>query len=118
MGSAVGLSVGKLITSTLFRDGEGGGGRSDHAEQRREEGRRVSPARNDAQRAREGDVFVQDNGRYVVRGSRGREHIFEADGTHIISVNRSGSAHAARLRNGQIQPVNSEQFTRFQSLFR
>lgn len=51
--------------------------RSGHSQQRGDEGRPVSQAFNDAQRARQSDVFIQPDGRYVVRGIGGREHIFE-----------------------------------------
>jgi len=45
--------------------------RSEHAQQRQVEGRRVSPGFNDAQQAQLSDVFFQPNRRYVVRGPRG-----------------------------------------------
>jgi hypothetical protein len=49
-------------------------------------------------------VFVQpDDGRFVVRGDQGREHIIEADGEHVTSVRRPDAAHQARLRDGTIR---------------
>jgi hypothetical protein len=66
---------------------------------------------NDVQRAGPKDVFVQpDDGRFVVRGVRGREHIIEADGEHVTSVHRSDAAHQARLRGGVIRPATEEEF--------
>jgi filamentous hemagglutinin len=47
--------------------------------------RPVREAFSDAQRARSADVFVQPDDRYVVRGSRGREHIFEPDGERFLA---------------------------------
>jgi hypothetical protein len=52
--------------------------RSTHARIRQTEGRPTGAAFQDAQRARQVDVFMQSDGRYVVRGDRGREHIFGA----------------------------------------
>ena len=61
--------------------------RSDHSKQRGDEGRPVQVAFNDAQRARQADVFIQaDDERYVVRGDRGREHIFEPNGELEIFI--------------------------------
>jgi hypothetical protein len=51
-----------------------------------------------------------DDGRFVVRGGRGREHIVEADGEHVTSVRRSDAAHQARLGNGVIRPATEEEF--------
>jgi Domain of unknown function (DUF4157) len=92
--------------------------RSEHAELRRREGRRVGPALNDAQNARQADVFVQSDGRYVVRGPRGREHIFEPDGTHITSLDRTRNAHQAIIENGGRRYVSPEEFERFKKIFR
>jgi hypothetical protein len=66
---------------------------------------------NDVQKTGPKDVFVQpEDGRYVVRGVRGREHIIEADGEHVTSVHRSDAAHQARLRDGVIRPATEEEF--------
>jgi hypothetical protein len=93
--------------------------RSEHAEQRRVAGRPVGPAFNDARRARQADVFVQpDDGRYVVRGPRGREHIFEPDGTHVTSIRRSQSAHEGIIQLGKRRPISSDEFERFAEIFK
>lgn len=91
---------------------------SEHAQQRRTEGRRVSPGYGDAQQAQQSDVFIQPNQRYVVRGPRGREHVFDADGTHITSIDRSRQAHHRLIRLGKRAPVTIEQFRQFKELFK
>jgi hypothetical protein len=97
---------------------EQGRSRSAHAEQGRAEGRRIGPAFNDAQRARQSDVFVQPDGRYVVRGPRGREHVFESNGTHVTSIDRSQSAHTQKVARGERAPASAKQFETFMQLFR
>lgn len=92
--------------------------RSSHSEQRRLEGRRVGPAFNDARGARQSDVFVQPDGRYVVRGPRGREHIFEPDGTLVTSIDRSHAAHLKKLQDQSRAPVATDAFDTFKALFR
>jgi len=71
---------------------------------------------NDIQRARHQDVFVQpDDGRFVVRGPKGREHIIEVNGEHITSVRRPDAAHQARLRDGTIRAVTEMEFQRLKA---
>lgn len=92
---------------------QGGPGipRSDHARLRSGQGRPTRQVVNDVQRAGPQDVFVQpEDGRYVVRGPRGREHIIEADGEHVTSLRRPDAAHQARLRDGTIRPATEEEF--------
>lgn len=91
--------------------------RSRHAEQRAQEGRRVPKAINDAQRARKADVFFEiEKRRYVVRGSKGREHIFTRDGQLITTIDhRPHKAHVERLRSGKIRPVTDEEYNEFRN---
>jgi hypothetical protein len=92
--------------------------RSDHAKERGDEGRPVGSAFNDAQRARQGDVFIQLDERYVVRGLKDREHIFEPMGELVTSLNRSRQAHLLKLRRGERRPVSDKEFEAFQERFR
>ena len=92
--------------------------RTDHARSRQAEGRPIGTAFQDAQGARQVDVFVQPDGRYVVRGSRGREHVFDTDGVHITTLRRSQSAHETKLTRGERQPITREAWTRFQEFFK
>ena len=92
--------------------------RSTHERIRQTEGRPVGAAFHDAQRARQGNIFMQPAGRYVVRGDRGREHIFGADGIHITTVRRSHSAHERKRTRNERRPISPEEFARFQEIFR
>ncbi len=78
----------------------------------------MSPAFNDAQRAKPTDVFIQPDARYVVRGSRGREHIFEPDGELVTSFERSHKAHLAKLRRSERRPLTDVEFEIFQEIFK
>lgn len=92
--------------------------RSAHAEQRGREGRPTSPAFNDAQNARKSAVFIdEETGRYVLRGAKGREHVFETDGEHVTSVVRSNRVHQARLKRGRIRAVMDREFEQFREIF-
>jgi hypothetical protein len=93
--------------------GNSGIPKSQHARLRAGQGRPTGQVVNDVQGAGPKDVFVQlDDGRFVVRGGFGREHIIEADGEHVTSVRRSDAAHQARLRNRVIRPATDEEFQR------
>jgi hypothetical protein len=91
--------------------GDSGITRSEHARLRFGQGRPIAEVVNDVQRAGPRDVFLQpDDGRFVVRGARGREHIIEANGEHVTSVRRPDAAHQARLQGGTIRPATAEEF--------
>lgn len=92
--------------------------RSRHSEDRGDEGRPVGPAFNDAQRAKQSDVFIQPDGRYVVRGVKEREHIFETDGELVTSLNRSNKAHILKIRRGERRPITEAEFEGFQEIFK
>ena len=89
-----------------------------HIRTRKTEGRPVGTAFNDAQKARQGDVFVQPDGRYVVRAPRGREHIFDHHGTHITTVRRSRTAHETNIMRSRRRPITHEEFEKFKELFK
>ena len=83
--------------------------RSEHARLRSGQGRPIAEVVNDIQRANPRDVFVQpDDGRYVVRGPRGREHVIEENGEHVTSVRRPEAAHQARLRDRTIRATTED----------
>jgi hypothetical protein len=96
-----------------------GPSKSEHARQRQLEGRPVGTAFNDARNARPADVFIQsENGRFVVRGPNGREHIFEQNGTHVTTVaGRSAAAHRSRVQSGVLRLATEHEFNAFKSLF-
>jgi hypothetical protein len=91
---------------------------SAHAQERAAQGRRTGPAFNDAQQARQADVFVQPDRRYVVRGPRGREHVFEPDGTHVTSIDRTAKAHQGKVAKGERAPISAGDFERFKEIFK
>jgi hypothetical protein len=91
--------------------------RSDHSREKGDEGRPVQQAFNDAQQARQGDIFCQSDRRYVVRGKRGREHIFESDGELVTSIERPHKAHLNKIRRGERRPITIEEMVIFQELF-
>jgi hypothetical protein len=91
--------------------------RSDHSKERGEAGRPVREAFNDAQRARAADVFIQLDGRYVIRGSRGREHVFEANGELVTSLVRPKQAHLRKIQRGERRSITESEFAQFQEIF-
>lgn len=91
--------------------------RSEHARLRSAQGRPIAEVVNDIQRAGPRDVFVQaEDGRWVVRGPKGREHIIEADGEHVTSVRRPDAAHQGRLQAGTIRSATAEEFQKVKAL--
>ena len=103
----------------MMGDGDGKPSKSDHAQLRGSEGRSTDRAFNDVQRARQSDMFVQQDGRYVIRGPNGREHIFESSGQLVTTVNqRSNSAHLNLVRQGIRSRVTEEQFLKFTEMFK
>jgi len=91
--------------------------KSDHAEQRKNEGRPISTAFSDVQRSIQSDIFLQYDGRYIVRGLKGREHVYEANGALVTSYHRSHQVHLSKVRNGERQPVTVEQYLIFKEMF-
>ncbi len=63
----------------------GNSGRSGHAEQRAQAGRPVSAGRGDAQNAKRSEIYVQDDGRWVVKGDNGRLNVFEPNGERVTT---------------------------------
>lgn len=91
---------------------------SRHAEQRKAEGRRISQAYNDAQGARPSDLFVQpEDKRFVVRGGKGREHIFEPDGELVTTLHhRSNRAHRNLIKRGMRRAVTEVEYKHFKEI--
>ena len=92
--------------------------RSDHSKQRGDEGRPVQTAFNDAQRATQANIFIQADGRYVVRGPRAREHIFERSGELVASIVRSNKLHRRKVMRGERQSVEAQQFNEFKEVIK
>jgi len=67
--------------------------------------------------ARQSDVFVQSDGRFIIRGAHGREHVFSPEGIIITSLKRSNNAHQGRVRAGDRRPATIKEFDDFNELF-
>jgi hypothetical protein len=92
------------------QEGESRLKRSEHAGLRFGQGRPIPQVVNDVQKAGPREVFIQpEDGRFVVRGARSREHIIEFTGEHVTSVRRSEAAHQARLSEGTIRPAEEDE---------
>lgn len=91
--------------------------KSDHAKHQAGQGRPTGPACSDAQNVPMRNLFVQDDGRYVVIGANGRVHIFEADGTHVTSFWNSATNTKERLAEGRWSLSSLDEYEQFKSLF-
>lgn len=92
--------------------------RSDHSKQRGEEGRPVQVAFNNAQSVNVSNLFVQSDGRFVVRGSKAREHIFESSGELVTSLVRLNKLHQRKIQRKKRQPVTEQQFIEFKEVIK
>jgi len=92
--------------------------RSDHAQQRADEGRgQIGAARSDAQNARSVDILRQNDGRWVVQGKNGRINIFETNGQHVTTFKNPHANTSARISNGQWSRPTSSELVEFARLF-
>ena len=109
-GSSAGGTSGAKGASTIVK--------SDHAVIRNSQGRRVSSVINDVQRARPADVFLQDDGRWVVRGQNGRVHILEPNGEVVTTMSNVTRANLnQRIANERWMRLTLEQETLFGEIF-
>jgi hypothetical protein len=94
--------------------------KTDHAKLRAAQGRPIGTAIQDAQRARQGDVFIDTrNGNFVVRGPKGRESWIGQDGrVDSATSTRTNSAHLSRLTSGTIRQSTYEEYSKLKSLVR
>ena len=91
--------------------------RTDHASQRGGEGRRTHTAFYDAQQAGPNQVFIQDDGRWVVIGPKGRAHIFFPDGTlHTTLSFNTKRQLAKKIQDRRWQRVSESQYEQFRNL--
>ena len=61
--------------------------KSEHAQIRATQGRNVNTVINDLNKAKPSNIYLQDDGRYVIKGSNGRVHILESDGELVTTMN-------------------------------
>jgi hypothetical protein len=90
--------------------------RSEHAEIRASQGRPVGNAISDARKASMKDVFIQDDGRYIVVGKKGRVHIFESDNVIVTSIRTTHTNIVRNVKNGRWQQVSESQFEIFRKM--
>jgi len=91
--------------------------KSGHAKLRSSQGRPVGQAINDIQRAGHRDVFVQvDDGRLIIRGPGGREHVIEPEGELVTSLRRSEAAHMQKVATGNRRSATDEEFALLKAL--
>lgn len=106
----------QVSSDDIGDDGRSGIARGDHARLRFGQGRPIAEVVNDIQKAGPRDVFIQtDDGRFVVRGPKGREHIIEPYGEHVTSVRRPDAAHQTRLLAGTIRLAAEEEFQKLKA---
>ena len=79
-----------------------------HAEIRNSQGRNVSNAINDINRATPSKIYMQDDGRYVVQGTNGRVHILEQNGEIVTTMNKVTNFND-RVRKGRYIPLTESQ---------
>lgn len=79
-----------------------------HAEIRSSQGRNVSNAINDVNRATPSKIYMQADGRYVVQGNNGRVHILEQNGEIVTTMNKVTNFND-RVRKGRYIPLAESQ---------
>ncbi|QXB07857.1 hypothetical protein I6L80_20815 (plasmid) [Providencia rettgeri] len=89
----------------------------EHAGIRNKEGRPVSSVINDVQKSRPADILIQDDGRWVVKGSDGRVHLIEPDGEVVTSFKNSDKNTAQRIRDGKWNRPSNEKLDEFKEKF-
>lgn len=82
--------------------------RSDQAEIRNSEGRPVGQVVNDIENSRPSDILVQDDGRWVILGPKGRVHILEPNGEVVTSIENDRKNTLNRIKDGRWERSNND----------
>jgi hypothetical protein len=91
--------------------------RTDHAEDRRQQGRPTPTALGDLAACPEGSFYADPrNGTWVVVGAKGRVHFFNDEGRLVTSVRYAPPALARRTESGRWQPASRQQHRRLLEL--
>ncbi|MDF7669633.1 VENN motif pre-toxin domain-containing protein [Orbaceae bacterium ESL0721] len=90
---------------------------SDHAKIRNKQGRPVGQVINDIENSRPSDILVQDDGRWVVLGPKGRAHIIEPDGEVVTSIKNDRQNTLNRIKNGRWERPSSDKLQEFNDKF-
>lgn len=90
--------------------------RSDHAVLRTSQGRNVHMAINDLNKAKPADVYMQEDGRYIIKGAGNRVHVLEPDGEIVTTMNNVTNFKKRVARN-QYMPLTESQKVEFAKNF-
>ncbi|MEJ8548093.1 RHS repeat-associated core domain-containing protein [Brevibacillus borstelensis] len=90
--------------------------RSQHSLERKNQGRPTGTAFNDVQKARDADILIQDDGRWIVRGQNGRIHVFEPNGQHLTTFKNPDNNTKMRIQRGQWTRPSHEQINQFRDI--
>ncbi len=89
--------------------------------QRHREGRPVAQTINDLQNARSSDILMQDDGRWVILGPKGRAHIIEQDGSEIITsmrdITKRNIEHRMNRDKGRWSRPSLAELEKFRQIF-
>ena len=88
-----------------------------HAEIRNSEGRPVGAVINDVQKSRPADILLQDDGRWIVKGTGGKVHIIESNGEVVTSFYNPKANTDSRVRNGEWNRPSNEELEQFKQKF-
>ena len=104
---------------TLFSIGNTGGSleKSDHAEIRDKQGKPVGEANRDLQNAKQSDILFQEDGRWIIRGPKGRIHVVDINRTHITSFTNTNANTIKRIQEGVWNRPTLDQLDEFRNLF-
>lgn len=91
--------------------------RGEHAEIRNKQGRPVGQVINDIENSKPSDILVQDDGRWVILGPKGRVHIIEPDGEIVTSIVNKRSNTLNRIKDGRWERPSSEKLQEFKDKF-
>ncbi|REK69237.1 RHS repeat-associated core domain-containing protein [Paenibacillus paeoniae] len=93
-------------------------GKSEHAVLRGSEGRPVGSAVNDVQKARQADILIQNDGRWVIKGDNGRIHIVERDGSQVVTSFKNPSKNTdMRIQDGRWTRPSEAELQQFKEIF-
>ena len=90
--------------------------RSEHAKIRSSQGRIVSTAINDINRATPSKIYIQMDGRYVIQGNHGRVHILEPSGEIVTTMNKVTNFND-RVQKGRYIALTETQKFDFAKIF-
>ena len=109
----------KIAASAGGKTGEGENisiRKSEHASIRSGQGRNVNTAINDINKSSPSKIYLQDDGRIVVKGDKGRVHILESDGEIVTTMNKVTNFND-RVSSGRYRPLTETERNEFVNKF-